>query len=375
MITIILLLIAGGIGYYFLNQSETEPPVVSDINNPAIVNSTVKNSVLRLIDVTVQTTTETSATIRWITDKPATGRVEVRDASGTLITEAEAGNQADKQSITVGGLQSNTKYFYTVVSTDAEGNETTSKGELTTRVVADKTAPTISAIAVSNITESGAIITWITDEPATGQIKYVISDNATSTTPEDTNLDTTHSIMLTKLASGTTCSFTIISKDASGNQASLTGQPFTTLTPVAVGIDVGNRAPDFTLKNLSRKDVKLGDFAGQIVVLNFWAIWCQPCQEEMPYIQAVSDNWSSDQLVVLSIADNNDESLDTVTQFIAEKGYNFRVLYDSGQVKSLYNIDTWPTTFFIDKKGIIRKIQVGSFQNQETIEGILSSLR
>lgn len=376
MITVIILLIAGGAGYYFLNRSEAEPPVVSDINNPAVANSSANNSTIKLIDVNVQATTETSATIRWITDKPAIGRVEVRDANDTLITETKAENLADKQSVTVSGLQSGTKYFYTVVvSKDAEGNEATSQGDFTTRAVADKTAPTISAIAVSNITESSAIITWLTDEPATGQVRYLGSDNTSSTTTEQTDLDTSHSVALSKLDSGTAYSFTIISKDTSGNQASLSGQPFTTLTPVAVGIDVGKRAPDFTAKNLAGKNAKLGDFSGKIVVLNFWAVWCEPCQRELPYMQGVSDNWSSDELVVLAIAANDNETIDTVTQFISEKGYDFPVLYDSGQATNLYNIGTWPTTFFIDKKGIIKKIQVGSFQDQETIEGILSSLQ
>jgi peroxiredoxin len=80
--------------------------------------------------------------------------------------------------------------------------------------------------------------------------------------------------------------------------------------------------------------------------------------------------------VVLAIADNNNETLDTVTQFIQDEGYTFRVLYDaSGDVRNLYGISTLPTTFFIDKKGIIQKIQVGSFQNQDSIETILSAMQ
>jgi peroxiredoxin len=375
MIVIMCLLVGGGV-YYFFIRSEAPPPALNNVDN---INNTVSSSALNILNVSVQSTTKTSAIIKWVTDKPATGHVVVKDADGATVTEEKMGTLAKQQSVTIRGLEPGTTYYYTVIATDADGHTATSEeGELVTQATGDETAPVISGVAISNITESGAIITWLTaDEPATGQIKYWTSDNATSTTtPEQTDLVTQHSVTLTRLDSGTTYNLTIISRDAAGNESSLT-RSFDTLTPIPVGIEVGNRAPDFELKNLSRANVKLSDFIGKTVLLNFWATWCVPCEDELPFIQSVSDNWSSSsQLVVLAIADNNNETLDTVTQFIQGKGYNFGVLYDAaGDVKNLYGIETLPTTFFIDKNGIIQKIQVGSFQDQDSIETILSTMQ
>jgi peroxiredoxin len=372
-IVIVCLIIGSGI-YYFLNRTEATPTVNNAVNNA------VDNSLLGMLDVSVQSTTETEATIKWTTDKPSTSLVKITDASGAVIKTTPVETLASSHSITISGLRPSTTYHYTVVSTDAAGNKMTSGGELRTQgtalVTADKTPPTISGLGVSNITEASAIITWLTNEPATGQVKYQKTGEVSSTTPLDTNLTTTHTVTLTKLDSGTSYNFSIISKDAAGNEATA-DQTFTTLTPIPVGTQVGNRAPDFTLQDLNGKDVKLSDFRGKIVMINFWAVWCEPCKQELPYMQAISDNWSGKGVVVLAIAVNTSERLDIVGQYIEQNPYTFHVLWDAkGQAESLYSVSILPTTFFIDAEGIIKKPpQIGSFEDQETIENILSSLK
>lgn len=368
IIIMVCFLVGGGVYYFFL-RNETEPV----FNN---VDNTVSASLLSILNVTVQSTTETSATIKWTTDKPATGSVTVHDPNGTEISEAESGaTLALEQSVTVSSLQAGTTYNFTVVSTDADGNEATSEGELTTRAISDSAPPTISAINV-NVTESSAIITWVTNEPATGQVEYSVEGGNTTTTPENTTLTTTHNINLDNLDSGTTYGFTIISKDTAGNAAnSPGGQTFTTESSVPVGSSVGDRAPDFTVQNLDGDDVtiKISDYRGKIVMINFWATWCVPCTEEMPSLQIVSDNWSSQGVVLIAIADNYEETIDSVNEFILGEGYTFPVYYDSeGQGKTLYSINTRPTTFFIDREGIIRYMQIGSFSDQAEIESRLN---
>jgi peroxiredoxin len=367
LIIIMCLLVGSGV-YYFFIRNETAPTV----------NNVVNNSLLKVLDVAVQSTTEKGATIKWSTDKPATSSVTITDPSGAIITETEPQATLDTSySVAVSGLQPNTTYHYKIIFTDATGTETTSEGNLTTTtaVTTDKTAPTISGVNVSNITESGAIITWLTNEPATSQVEYGKTETYGSTTTIDTNLTTSHSIMLTKLDSGTTYNFSIISKDAAGNQATSTSnQTFKTLTPIPVGTQVGNRAPDFALKDLSGKDVKLSDFAGKIVIINFWAIWCDPCKTELPYIQAISDNWSGKGVQVLAIASKVNERLDTVGQFMDQNKYTFRVLYDSKGINSVYNVAEIPITFFIDKEGIIRNVH-DQFDDQATIENILKTIQ
>lgn len=366
VIVVVCLIIGGGI-YYFFNRTGTTPTADS-----AAITST-----LTMQNPPITSTTETGATIRWTTDRPSTSRVEITDPSGAVIKTIPEDTLASSHSITISDLSPSTTYHYTVVSTDATGAPTTSVGTLTTAaaVITDKAVPTISAVNVSNITESGAIITWITDEAATSQVKYEKTEDVSSTTPLDKNLTISHSVILTKLDSGTTYNFTIFSQDTVGNQAmSTTMQTFKTLTPVPVGTQVGNRAPDFVLKDLSGKDVRLSDFLGKTVMINFWATWCGPCLKELPYIQAISDNWSGKGVQVLAIAAKANEPLDIVGQYIEQNAYTLPVLYDSQGITGVYNVSEWPTTFFIDKEGIIQKIQVGSFQDQDTIENILSTL-
>jgi thiol-disulfide isomerase/thioredoxin len=372
MIIIIMVCFLVGSGvYYFFIRNETEPV----FNNAP---SAIATSTLKILDVTVQSTTETSATIKWTANRPFSGHVTVTNSSGTVIAEKESGSTlALEQSVTVNDLQAGTTYNYTVISTDADGKDAIAEGQLTTRTANDTTPPVITAIN-ANVTESSAIITWHTDEYATGQVEYSKEGGETSTTPEETDLTDTHSIALNNLDSGTTYSFTIISKDAAGNTAtSPGGQSFTTASSVPVGYNVGDLAPDFTVQNADGDDVTIhmSDYRDKIVMINFWATWCQPCREEMPYIQAISDNRSSEDLAIFALAAQDNENLSVVFDFISESEYTFPVYYDSqGQAESLYGLNTWPTTFFIDRDGIVRYLQIGSFSEQADIETLLESI-
>jgi peroxiredoxin len=279
------------------------------------------------------------------------------------------------------GLDPNTTYNFKVISTDAAGNEATAERELTTLATADKTPPTISGVNVSNITESSAIITWTTNEPATGQVQYGKTETYGSSTLLDTKLTTSHTVTLTGLDDGTTYNFQVISKDSSGNEATFAeNQPFTTKPIIPVGYQEGNRAPDFTLQKLDGGEVKLSDFRGKIVMVNFWATWCQPCKAELPYFQTIydSEDWSEDDLVIFAISK---ESTATVLDWInnQEEVYTFTFLLDSeGEVTTNYGfipgVTTIPRTFFIDAEGIIKKIKVDAFSSPTEIENILKSL-
>lgn len=357
-IIIACLFVGGGI-YYFVNQAGTPSPSngTADITPPSI--QSVSSSPI----------TETGATITWETDEPTTGKVEYwkTEAEGPITQLDE--NLSTSHSVALTGLDPGTTYYFNVISKDAAGNEITAKGELTTLATADETPPTISGVSVSNITESSAIITWATNEPATSQVQYGKTETYGSETAENTNLSTNHSVTLPGLDDGTTYYFKVISKDASENEATLAAenQKFTTESVIPVGYEKGDLAPDFTLKDLNNNDVKLSDFRGKIVMVNFWGIFCNPCKEELPFFQAISDNWT-----ILAI--NYKEGDTTVRSFISGQGYTFTVLLDStGEVHTLYNISIWPTTFFIDADGIIQKIE-GPFHDQAAIETILNSL-
>jgi len=139
------------------------------------------------------------------------------------------------------------------------------------------------------------------------------------------------------------------------------------------GVEVGNLAPDFQLQSLAGQTISLGDLQGKPVLINFWATRCPPCRGEMPYIQEIYEEWSGNGLVVLAI--NIGESSSSVEGFMQSNGLSFTVLLDTKQnVAQKYNIQYIPTTFFIDKDGIIQDKVIGAFQNKAQIENRLSKI-
>ena len=130
-------------------------------------------------------------------------------------------------------------------------------------------------------------------------------------------------------------------------------------------------APDFQLKNLEGELVTLRDFRGKPVLINFWATWCPPCREEMPYLQQVYDEWTSKGLILLTI--DIGESPTTINKFFAENNLSLPVLLDTDkEIGQAYGITGIPETFLIDKDGIIRKKQIGAYPDKKAIESDLS---
>ena len=117
-------------------------------------------------------------------------------------------------------------------------------------------------------------------------------------------------------------------------------------------------AMNFKLKDLNGKDLSLSDFKGKKVFLNFWASWCPPCKAEMPDIEKLYSQSKDPNLVILLV--NIGEDKNTVQSFIDKQKYNFTVLLDLKQSTALqYNITAIPTSFFINKEGIIVDIVKG----------------
>lgn len=115
-------------------------------------------------------------------------------------------------------------------------------------------------------------------------------------------------------------------------------------------------APDFTAVDGDGNEIRLSDYRGVPVVLNFWASWCGPCRSEMPTFNKVSREYTGDQLVFLMVdlVDGQRETLETGKQYIDENGFTFRVLYDTKQEGAYsYGIRSIPSTLFIDKDGYV----------------------
>lgn len=132
-----------------------------------------------------------------------------------------------------------------------------------------------------------------------------------------------------------------------------------------IGIEVGNKAPDFTAQTMDGKEIKLSDYLGKKVFLNFWATWCGPCTREMPSIQKIHENHPD--IVILAV--NCGEKTEDVKNFITKNNYTFNILTDeNGQISYTYSSDYIPLTLIIDENGVITNRHVGSLTEAEMLK-------
>ena len=114
-----------------------------------------------------------------------------------------------------------------------------------------------------------------------------------------------------------------------------------------------NPAPDFTVYDLEGNAHKLSDFRGKPVLLNFWASWCGPCQMEMPDFQKFYESHGDKvNFVIVNLTDGQQETVETASAFIEEKGYTFPVYYDTDIDAAMkYGVSAVPVSYFIDAEG------------------------
>lgn len=137
-------------------------------------------------------------------------------------------------------------------------------------------------------------------------------------------------------------------------------------------IEVEIRAPDFTLRTMAGGEVTLSDLAGTPAVLNFWAVRCEPCKEEMPYFDALAQE-RGDSIKVITI--NIQDSPDRVNEFFGDMQPSFTIaLDDTGQVASAYSIRYTPTTYLVDSDGVIRLAKIGAFQSGQELRSTVDKL-
>ena len=145
--------------------------------------------------------------------------------------------------------------------------------------------------------------------------------------------------------------------------------------PVTLVGDVrGVQAPDFELTSLDGKRVKLSDYRGKAVLLNFWATWCSPCKVEMPWFVDLQKKYGNDGLVVVGIAMDDTET-DKIAQFASEMGVNYPVLLGTDKVSEQYgNVEYLPTSFYIDRQGRIVGKGTGLLGRGEVEENVQKAL-
>lgn len=132
---------------------------------------------------------------------------------------------------------------------------------------------------------------------------------------------------------------------------------------------LGEPAPDFTLATLDGQRLGLADLRGRPVLINFWASWCPPCRGEMPDLAQAAREYSDVGLVVLAV--NLQEEPEAIQRYATNAGLSFPIALDrSGAVATRYNLTGLPTSFFIDRNGVVRDLNIGAL----TLKGLRGKL-
>ena len=137
-------------------------------------------------------------------------------------------------------------------------------------------------------------------------------------------------------------------------------------TPMAFSAPSEVTAPNFTLKSATGKNIRLSEYRGQVVLINFWASWCGPCRKEMPHLDALQKKYEALGFTVFGVnVEQNREMADKVLKDIP---VSFPILFDDkNTVSEMYEVDAMPATMLVDRNGKIRFVHKGYKSGYEDI--------
>jgi peroxiredoxin len=123
-------------------------------------------------------------------------------------------------------------------------------------------------------------------------------------------------------------------------------------------VTLQEQAPDFTLKSLEGSNLRLEEYRGQVVLINFWASWCGPCRQEMPLLDRLHNRYEDTGFAVLGV--NVEGEAKPAQEIVDKTNVTFPVLIDKDQkVSEMYNLEAMPSTVVVDRDGVIRYIHHG----------------
>jgi Thiol-disulfide isomerase and thioredoxins len=125
--------------------------------------------------------------------------------------------------------------------------------------------------------------------------------------------------------------------------------------------DTTKKLSELSLLALDGKEVKLSDYKGKVVLVNFWASWCPPCKEEMPIFEKVYQKYNDKNFVILAV--NMDTSERALKEFLEKNRYSFPIVRIKGEAG--LNIPGLPTSYLVDKDGSVKKIRLGVYRELE----------
>lgn len=134
--------------------------------------------------------------------------------------------------------------------------------------------------------------------------------------------------------------------------------------PAASAVTTMSVAPDFTLHTLAGPNLRLQELRGKVVLINFWATWCGPCQQEMPKLNLLYEKYRAAGFVLLGV--NVDEDVKHASEVATRLGLKFPVLLDTEKsISTLYDLSTMPSTVIVDRDGKVRYLHRGYLSGVE----------
>jgi peroxiredoxin len=137
-------------------------------------------------------------------------------------------------------------------------------------------------------------------------------------------------------------------------------------------VEIGKKAPDFLVTDMSGSKISLSDLQGKGVLLNFWGTWCKPCEKEMPYMNELYASYKEKGIEMIAL--NADETEIAVKNFVNQYGLTFPIAIDKEQeILNTYGVGPLPTTFLIDASGTVVK-QITGTQTKEQLEEYIKGI-
>lgn len=137
----------------------------------------------------------------------------------------------------------------------------------------------------------------------------------------------------------------------------------------------GFLAPDFSLQTLEGETVSLSELRGQAVLVNLWATWCPPCRAEMPAIQKLYDEYKDQGFMVLAVNMTYQDNPQSVLPFTRENNLTFPILLEeTGEMARKYELRSLPSSFFVNRDGIIQEVVIGGPMSEALLRTRIESI-
>ena len=331
---------------------------------PANKNANPPGSAFYLTDnITVSDLTTNSGIINFTTNSAEVIDIIIYAKDGKITGLFADLNPVTNHNIRVDNLYPATTYYFQLLSGDISGGKRISgKRSFTTL----EPPPAILNVRISTATDSEARITWETDRPTTTEVIYWQQGTAKINTISDNISDTIHEAVIQPLDRERDYAFVIRARDAYGHQLIA---EYEGVLSLKTGVQLTQRAPDFTLPAVTGDTLKLSQYRGKVVLLAFWNMTCQTCQKKMPLLQKAFDRLDANKIGIITVHGPGRET--AIKSYCSSQGLTLPVLLDlKGEVGSSFNVMQLPAAFVLDQSGVIRSINP-EFGTQEELERLL----